>query len=183
MKPRNLVNVHASSQKSENLQFDQILLSKAYKDLEKKIQKSYVSWHWKVMQSLNKNWLLVPKMTWGIWWIFTQPFKSQKISLQYTIFVQSMRFELKKYRGIIFHDTEQWCKIWINPELVISKMAWGIGWTFIRTLKVWKIVNWWALIVKSMYVSARKFQRNYVSWHWRVMQNLKGNWLKAWKKT
>ena len=46
-----------------------------------------------------------------------------------------MRFELKKYRGVIFHDTEQWCKIWINPDLVVSKMAWGIGWTFIIALK------------------------------------------------
>ena len=46
-----------------------------------------------------------------------------------------MRFELKKYREVIFHDTEQWCKIWINPDLVVSKMAWGIGWTFIRALK------------------------------------------------
>ena len=46
-----------------------------------------------------------------------------------------MRFELKKYKGVIFHDTEQWCKIWIVPELVVSKMAWGIGWTFIRALK------------------------------------------------
>ena len=46
-----------------------------------------------------------------------------------------MRFELKKYRRVIFHDTEQWCKIWINPDLVVSKMAWGIGWTFIRASK------------------------------------------------
>ena len=41
----------------------------------------------------------------------------------------------KKYRGIIFHDTEQRCKVWINPDLVVSKMTWGIGWTFIRALK------------------------------------------------
>ena len=40
---RNLVNFHASSQKSENMQFDQILLSKGYKDLDEKIQKSHVS--------------------------------------------------------------------------------------------------------------------------------------------
>ena len=46
-----------------------------------------------------------------------------------------MRFKLKKYRGVIFHDTEQWCKIWINPDLVVSKMAWRIGWTFTRVLK------------------------------------------------
>ena len=42
---RNLVNFHANRQKSENLHFDRIVLSKAYKDLDKKIQKGYVSWH------------------------------------------------------------------------------------------------------------------------------------------
>ena len=40
---RNLVNFHVSSRRSENLHFDQILFSKAYKDLAEKIQKSYVS--------------------------------------------------------------------------------------------------------------------------------------------
>ena len=91
----------------------------------------------------------------------------------------------KKYRGVIFHDTEQWSKIWINPYLVVSNMTWGIGWTFIRALKVWKIVHWWALFFKGIYIMFRleKFQRNYVSWHWRVMQNLKQNWLVAWKIT
>ena len=33
------------------------------------------------------------------------------------------------------HDAEQSCKIWINPDLVISKMAREIGWTFIRAIK------------------------------------------------
>ena len=47
-------------------------------------------------------------------------------------------FCLKKYRRSMFHGTEQWCKIWINPDLVVSKMAWGIGWIFIRTLKSFK---------------------------------------------
>ena len=40
---RNLVNFHASSQKNENLHFDSLLLSKAYKVLDEKVQKSYVS--------------------------------------------------------------------------------------------------------------------------------------------
>ena len=39
----NLANFCASKQKSENLHFDWILLPKAYKDLDEKIQKSYVS--------------------------------------------------------------------------------------------------------------------------------------------
>ena len=35
-----------------------------------KVQKSYISWDWRVMQNLNKNWLVVSNMTWRIWWIF-----------------------------------------------------------------------------------------------------------------
>ena len=40
---RNLINFHASSRKSENLHFDELILSKAYKVLDEKVQKSYVS--------------------------------------------------------------------------------------------------------------------------------------------
>ena len=40
---RNLVNFHVSSRKYENLHFDGLLLSKAYKVLDEKVQKSYVS--------------------------------------------------------------------------------------------------------------------------------------------
>ena len=48
-----------------------------------------------------------------------------------------VRFELKKYRGVIFHDTELWSKICITPDLVVShfwKIEWT-EWTFIRVLK------------------------------------------------
>ena len=40
---RNLVNFHASSRKFENVHFDGTVLSKAYKDLDERVQKSYVS--------------------------------------------------------------------------------------------------------------------------------------------
>ena len=40
---RNLVNFHASGRKSENLHFDKLVLFKACKVLDKKVQKSYVS--------------------------------------------------------------------------------------------------------------------------------------------
>ena len=40
---RNLIYFHASSRKSKNLHFDGLVLSKAYKVLEEKVQKNYVS--------------------------------------------------------------------------------------------------------------------------------------------
>ena len=39
---KNLANFHVSSRKSGNLHFDVLLLSKAYKVLDEKVQKSYV---------------------------------------------------------------------------------------------------------------------------------------------
>ena len=89
----------------------------------------------------------------------------------------------RSYRGVIFHDIEQRCKIWINLGLVVSKLAWGIGWTFIKAHKSLKICTLMGSFCPKRNNSARKFQRNFVSWHWKVMQNLKENWLVAWKMT
>ena len=82
------------------------------KKLATKIQRSYLSWHWTVMQSLSK-----PRRV-NVHW------STQKSEKSY------------------FHR-------------------------FFES----KAHNVWA----------RKFHRNYVSWHWRVMQNVKEKWLVAWK--
>ena len=78
--------------------------------------------------------------------------KSKNFSSMGCFYPNYMRFELKKYREIIFHDTEQWCKIWINLDLMVSKMTWGIGWTSIRSLRVWKIVHWWDLFCQKQII-------------------------------
>ena len=73
---RNLVNVNASSGKSDNFHYDVLLFSRAYKVSTKKVQKNYISWPWKKIQTLKKNWLFVWKMTWVIWWTLTQAVES-----------------------------------------------------------------------------------------------------------
>ena len=85
-----------------------------------------------------------------------------------------MMFEVKKCGGVIFHDTEQWRKIWINPDLLVSKMAWGIGWTFIIALKNLK---------KCTLMDSFCLKDIMLKFHWRVMRKLKENWLVAWKMT
>ena len=47
--------------------------------------------------------------------------------------VKYSRFELQKYRGVIFYDTVEWYKIWKSPVVVVSKIAWGGRWTFNRS--------------------------------------------------
>ena len=85
---RYLVNFHASSRKSRNLYFDEFLLSKVYKDLDENVQRSYVSWHWRVMQSLKKNRFVISKMI-RIWWILIRALKILK-KLQFLHFDLSL---------------------------------------------------------------------------------------------
>ena len=92
----NLVNFNVSSGISENLHFDVLLLSIAYKVSAKKVQKSYLSWHWRVIQTLNKNSFFVWKMTWEIWWILTRAVENLKICTLMGYFCQKyVMFELK----------------------------------------------------------------------------------------
>ena len=49
---------HARSRKSEKLNFDGIVLSKAYKAWDEKVQKGYVSWHGRVIQRKVNSWEL-----------------------------------------------------------------------------------------------------------------------------
>ena len=65
----------------KNFHFNGLLLSKVYIVWAKKVQRSYLSWHWRVMQNLKKNWLAVWKMTWGIWQFFTRSLESVKIGI------------------------------------------------------------------------------------------------------
>ena len=50
-----------NTQKSQNLRFNGLFLTKWYNVWAKKLQTAYVSWQWKVMQYLKKNLLVVWK--------------------------------------------------------------------------------------------------------------------------
>ena len=88
-----------TSGKSENLHFDVLLFSIAFKVSAKKVQKNYLSWYWKKIQTLKKNSLFVWKMTWEIWWTLTRAVKSLKICTLMGYFCRKyVLFEQKKYR-------------------------------------------------------------------------------------
>ena len=65
----------------KKLHFDWSLLWKVYNVWPKKAQRSYISWHLRVMQNLKKKGLLVWKITWWIWQIFIRTLESVKIGI------------------------------------------------------------------------------------------------------
>ena len=57
------------------------------------------------MQTLKKHWFAVSKIT-RIWWTLTSPLKILNISTFIGSFcTKYITFDLKKYRGVLFHDT------------------------------------------------------------------------------
>ena len=76
---RNMTNLTQQLESPKNLHFNGLLLDKVYNVWAKKVPRSYLPWHWRMMQNLKKNWLVVWKMIWGIWQIFTRALKSRKI--------------------------------------------------------------------------------------------------------
>ena len=70
-----------------NFHFKGLLLSKVYIIWDKKVQKVYLSWQWRVMQNLERNWRFVSKLTRGIRQIFTRALGSLK-----TFYVNGLLF-------------------------------------------------------------------------------------------
>ena len=97
----NLVNFHASSRKSEHLHFDGLLLSKAYKFFRWKVRKSYASWHWRVMQNLNKADFLFQKWHEEFSEFNASSGKSEICTLMGYFCQNYVMLELKKYRRVV----------------------------------------------------------------------------------
>ena len=66
---RDLVNFSGNS---ENLHYERLVFSKAYKLLDEKERKSYVAWHWRVIQRRANYWEIsiccVIQQTWSSQW-------------------------------------------------------------------------------------------------------------------
>ena len=60
----------------KNLHFNGLLLNKVCFVWAKKVQRSYLAWNWRVIQTLKRNRLVVSKLAWGIWQILTWALES-----------------------------------------------------------------------------------------------------------
>ena len=132
---KNLEKFHASIRRSHYLHSDGLLMSKVHKEWVKKVQRSYMSQHWTVMENLKKNLL---DMTWGIWWIFTRALESLEIRPWWVSFVESiLMWWLKDCREVMCNDTEEWC--WIRSGIDLSFQKWhdqiGEVWP-VRTIEI-----------------------------------------------
>ena len=135
------------------------------------------------MQNLKKNWRVVRKITWGIWKIFTRALKISKLGLWRDPLIQSRKCMSSKI-------TEELCVVTMRNDanlkknwLVISNLTWKIWKILTRAVKSPKNVHFNGLLLSKVSIFwARKVQKSYLSWHWRVIQNLEriDLWFQNW---
>ena len=104
----------------KNLQFNGLILTKVYNLSAKKVQRSYAWLHSRLTQSLKENWLVLPKINMrNLADFYQSTWKSLNWDLDGILLSKKM-YELKIYRGLLCHDSEEWCKIWRGTGLSVQ---------------------------------------------------------------
>ena len=68
-------------------------------------------------------------------------------------------FQIKEYRGVIFHDTREWCKIWRKTDSSFQKWHEKFGRFSPQHSKVPKFWLWWVLFIQSKKIYELKIFR------------------------
>ena len=106
---RNFVNFHPTTQKFQNFTSMGYFCPKYMSFELKKIRRSYLSWHWTVMQNLNKPWPCGFKNGMRNWVNFHYSAqKSEKLYIDGLFLSKGYMFQLENFRGIMCHDTEEY---------------------------------------------------------------------------
>ena len=92
------------------------------------------------------------------WFGQKEPIKVQNFRLstahvkfhQICTLIGSLKYKIlaKKYRGVISHDPEDWCKLWRKTD--VSKMT-GIWWNLTRALKGLQNLHFYLLLLCKVF--------------------------------
>ena len=92
-------------------------------------------------------------------------------------------FELKKYRGVIFSDNGEWCKLWRKTYLCFQNWHEEFGKFSPEHLKVSKLELWWDSFIQSRKCFSLKFTGELCVMTMKNDANLNRNWLVSSKLT
>ena len=100
-----------------------------------------MSWQWTIMHNLKRNWLVVSKLTWEVWWILTQALESHKkfhfnvllLSKVYIVWTKTVQRSYLSWHWRVMQNwwkTDSWFGKWdekfgkFSPEhLKVSKLG------------------------------------------------------------
>ena len=145
--PIKLQNFRLSTAQVKFHQISTMIGSLKYKILDKKyrgvISHEPEDWCkiWRKTDLLFKKWQEFGE----IWPEHSKVYKTCTFICSYC--AKYLMFDLKKYRGVIFHDAEEWCKIWRNTDLWKKWQEYGKFSP--EHLKVSKLGLWWDPLIQN----------------------------------
>ena len=174
---KNLVNFDLSTQDSQTFYFDWFFLYKVYNVWPKKVQRSYISWHGRVMTNFKKNWLVVWKMTWKYGKFSPKHLKNFNIGTLIGSFHPKYKiYEFKTYRGVMCHYNEELYNIWRGMDLSLQNCHEKFDEFWPKHSKISKTCT----LMGSL-------RRNYIMLELKkyraVMFDGTEDWCKTWRKT
>ena len=87
--------------------------------------------------------------------------------------------ELENCKGVMYNENEEWFKIWRGLDLSIPNWYEEFGKFWVEHLKFSKICPLMGCFCpKYTMFQLKKLQTSYVWLSWRLMQNLRENWLR-----
>ena len=129
------------------------------------------------MQNLKENWLLLSKMTRGIWEIFTRALESLKIGTLMGFFCPKLKMhELKIYWGVMCHENEEWCKNWRGIDFSVQNWHEQFDKFWFKHSKISKICTLMGCLWPKYIMFDLKKYRG-------VMFDGTEYWCKIWRKT
>ena len=146
---------------------DKLLLLKVYKISAKKVERYYVSWHWRMMQILKRNWLVVLKLTWVIWQILTQALNSLK-NLHFNRLLLTKVYNVwakkKSTEELFFLTLKSNKKVWKKIDMRFGKWHEEFRKFSREHSKVSKLGLWWDPLIPSRKCVSLKFTEELCAW-------------------
>ena len=97
-----------------------------------------------------------------IWWILIWALEILIIfTLIGSFYAKCIMFDLKKYRGVIFHDNEKECKVWRISDFWFEKWHEEYGKFSPGHLKVSKLGLWWDPLIQCRKCMSLKFTEKF----------------------
>ena len=158
------------------MHFHFLLLRKVFNVLAKRVQRSYLSWHWRMMQNLKKNLLVVRKMTRGNYKFLPEHLKVSKLGLSWDLLIQNREsMSLKSTEELsamtMKNDSNFEEKLTCHFKIGMRNLtnfdpsSWSLKNFHFNVLDLSKVYMGWA----------KKVKRSYLLWNWRGIQNLERN--------
>ena len=148
----------------------------------KNLNRSFLLWHWRAMESMEENWILLFKS------VHQPPHPRKKKIDQFLCSRRKVpRFQIlfldfvwkenclnqKTFTGVLFCDTEEPCKLWDKTECCFPNKPsknWSISFQRAKSVQISYSTAFFCQ--KHKLLERKDLHRKCIWWHWRAMRTL-----------